>query len=194
MREMTGAISRRVREREVRRQLLHNRLRKATVRLVPALLPEFLKVATASLIGLWIIAELLAHISGPRPLYTLTVLGLVYSLQVTYYRYRLSADSGYRIPKCNCAGGGNGDTETVLRSRHGAVLRIPNSVLGAALYSALFVFVYVNDRDAALLLAILAVLGSLYLSYAMVVKITSLCATCINVAALNVLILLQLVR
>jgi hypothetical protein len=43
-------------------------------------------------------------------------------------------------------------------------------------------------------LAILAVLGSLYLSYVMVVKITSLCGTCINVAALNVLILLQFVR
>src|SRR6266516_2500977 len=187
MREMTGAISRRVREREVRRQLLHNRLRKATVRRVPSLLPEFLKVATASLIGFWIIAELLAYVSGPRPLYTLTVLGLVYSLQVTYYRYKLSADPGYRIPRCNCAGGGNDDTETVLRSRHGALLRIPNSVLGVALYSALFVYVY--DRDAALLLEILAVLESLYLSYAMVVKITSLCATCINVAALNVLIL-----
>ena len=161
---------------------------------MPALLPEFLKVATASLIGFWIITELLAYVSGPRPLYTLTVLGLAYSLQTTYYRYRLSVDPGYRTPRCNCAGGGNDEPEKVLRSRQSAVLRIPNSVLGLALYSALFVFVYVNDRDAALLLAILAVAGSLYLGYAMVVKISSLCATCINVAALNVLILLQLVR
>ena len=194
MREMTSVISRRVREREVRRQLLHNRLRKAGLRLVPALLREFLKMMTASLIGYWIIAELLAYVSGPRPLYTLTVLALVYSLQATYYKYRLSVDPGYRIPRCNCAGSGNDDTETVLRSRHSAVLKVPNSVLGALLYAALLVLVYINERDAALSLAILAVVGSVYLSYVMVAKIASLCTTCVNVAALNVLILLQFVR
>jgi uncharacterized membrane protein len=194
MREVTSVISTRVREREVRRQLLYNRLRKAGLRLVPALLREFLKMATAALIGYWIIAELLAYVSGPRPLYTLTVLALVYSLQASYYRYRLSVDPDYRIPSCNCAGSGNDDTETVLRSRHSAVLKIPNAVLGALLYAALLVLVYMNERDAAMQLAIVAVLGSLYLSYVMVAKITSLCATCINVAALNVLILMQFVR
>ena len=194
MREMTSVISRRVRERDVRRQLLYNRFRKAGLRLVPPLLREFLKMVTASLIGYWVIAELLAYVSGPRPLYTLTVLALVYSLQATYYKYRLSLDPGYRIPSCNCAGSGNDDTETVLRSRHGAVLKIPTSVLGALLYAALLVLIYMNERDAALPLAILAVVGSVYLSYVMVAKIASLCTTCINVAALNVLILLQFVR
>jgi uncharacterized membrane protein len=194
MREMTSVISRRVREREVRRQLLYNRLRRAGIRLVPALLREFLKLATAALIGYWIVAELLAYVGGPRPLYTLTALALVYSLQATYYKYRLSVDPRYRIPNCNCAGSGRDDTEAVLRSRHSSVLRIPNSVLGSLLYSAVLVLVYLDERDAAMQLAILAVLASLYLSYLMVFKITSLCTTCINVAVLNVLILLQFVR
>lgn len=194
MREMTSVISRRVREREVRRQLLHNRLRRAGIRLVPALFREFLKLATAALIGYWIVTELLAYVGGPRPLYTLTALALVYSLQATYYKYRLSVDPGFRIPNCNCAGSRKDDTETVLRSSQSAILRIPNSVLGSLLYSALLVLVYLNERDAAMQLAIVALLASLYLSYVMVVKIASLCATCISVAALNVLILLQLLR
>ena len=67
-------------------------------------------------------------------------------------------------------------------------------MLGALLSAALLVLIYINERDAALSLAILAVVGSVYLSYVMVAKIASLCTTCVNVAALNVLILLQFVR
>jgi uncharacterized membrane protein len=125
-------------------------------------------------------------------LYSLAVFGLVYSLQATYYKYRLSTDPDYKVPKCRCAGSRNDNTEVVLQSRESATLGIPKSVFGAVLYSALFVMVYAQDTEAALSLAIIAVLMSVYLSYVMVIRVKSLCMNCINVASLNALILWQL--
>jgi uncharacterized membrane protein len=197
-----SAISQRVRERDIRRKIQYNRVRKAAVRhnylgsyvtnRIPVLLPEFLKMTLGSLIGFWIIAKLLAYLIHANPLYTLALFGLLYSMQATYYKYRLSVDPDYKIPKCRCAGRRNDNAETVLQSRESAILRIPNAVLGVVLYSALLLAVYLKHADTAMLAAIMAILVSVYLSYVMVVKIASLCVNCINVAALNVLILWHL--
>lgn len=199
-----SAISRRVREREIRRQILYYHAREASVRhnvlasyvanRIPALPLEFLKMMMGSLLGFWIIAKLLTYLFHADPLYILPVFGLVYSMQATYYKYRLSVDPGYKIPKCRCAGRRNDNTEIVLQSRASAILKIPNSVLGVVLYSALLLLVYVKHAEPAMQVAIVAVLTSVYLSYVMVVKIASLCVNCINVAALNVLILWQFLR
>ena len=92
-------ISRRVREREIRRQILYNRLGNQVAHRFPTLLPEFLKMLLGSLIGFWIITALLAYIPHAQPLYTLPLFGLLFSLQATYYKYRLARDPGYKIPK-----------------------------------------------------------------------------------------------
>lgn len=198
-----GSISRRVREREVRRQLLYDHVRTARVRdylgnyladRIPVLLPEFLKMMTGALIGFWIIAKLVTYIFNTNPWYTFSVLGLAYSVQATYYKYRLSADPSYKIPKCGCAGGRKDNTEAVLQSRESAVLRIPTSVFGTVLYVALLHLAYGKHADVAMLIAIVAVFMSACLSYVMVVKIASLCVNCINLAALNVLLLWAFLR
>jgi uncharacterized membrane protein len=187
-------ISRRVREREIRRQILYSRLGNQVARRLPTLLPEFLKMLLGSLIGFWIITALLAYIPHARPLYTLPLFGLLFSLQATYYKYRLARDPGYKIPKCRCPGRENDNTEAVLRSRESSILRLPNSVLGVVVYVALLILVHWKHTDAAMWLAVAALLASAYLSYVMVVRIRSLCANCVNVAALNVLMLWHLVR
>jgi uncharacterized membrane protein len=189
-----SAISRRVRERDIRRQILHNRLRSYVAGRLPALLPEFLKTMLGSLLGFWIITTLLAYIPHANPLYTLPAFGLLFSMQATYYKYRLSVDPGYKIPKCRCAGLRDDNTEMVLQSRQSAILRIPNSVLGVAVYIALLLSVYLGHTGTAMSLAVVAVLASAYLSYVMVVKIAGLCVNCINLAALNLLILWQFLR
>jgi uncharacterized membrane protein len=101
-------------------------------------------------------------------------------------------DPGYKIPKCRCPGRRNDNTEIVLRSRESAILRVPNSVLGIVLYAALLVLVSVKHTGAAMPVAAGAVLASGYLSYLMVGEIRGMCGNCINVAAVNVLILWQL--
>lgn len=189
-----SSISRNVQEREVRRQLRQNAVRKYVVDRAPALLPEYLKLVLGALIAFWVIARLLAFIPGVTPVYALVGFGLFYSLQTTYYKVKLSSDPGYRIPRCRCAGQRYDDTEAVLRSRESALLKIPNAVLGSALYVALAVLIHLNHGNAAIALGAVAVLLSAYLGYVMVVKITSLCPNCVNVAALNVLVLWELVR
>jgi uncharacterized membrane protein len=189
-----NGISRRVREREIRRHILYNQVRRYAAERVPAVLSEYLKMLAGSLIGFWIITTLLACIPHAHPLYTLPLFGLLFSIQATYYKYRLAREPGYRIPKCRCPGRESDDTETVLRSRQSATLRIPNSVLGVVVYVALLMLVHGKHTDAAIWLALVAVLGSAYLGYVMVARIRSLCANCVSVAALNVLIVWHLLR
>ena len=190
--EWLSATSRRVRDKDILRQILYRRLASEVARRLPVLLPEYLKLLMGSLLGFWVSAKLLAYFFHANPLYTLSVFGLVYSIQATYYKYRLSVDPDYKIPKCRCGGRQNENAEKVLLSTESAILRIPSSVLGVALYAALPLLVYAGRADMAMPLAIVAVLASAYLGYVMVVKIGGVCVNCINLAALNVLILWQL--
>jgi uncharacterized membrane protein len=198
-----GALSRRVREREMLRQLRYNGARKAAIRgrsavrnylaaRTPALAREFLGTLLGALVGFLVIAELLAHVAGVSEIYTFSAFGLVYSLQSTYYKYRLAVDPGFKIPSCRCARRGADGTEGVLRSRYSAILGIPNSVYAAAYFVAVPVLAGVAGSRAALPLAVVAIAASSYLSYIMLAKIRSLCATCISIAALSALILWQL--
>jgi len=198
-----GAIARRVREREIRRQLRYNDARKAAIRghravrnyvaaRTPALARELLGALLGSLVGFLVIAELLAHAAGVSQIYTFSAFGLVYSLQSTYYKYRLTVDPGFTIPSCRCARGGADGTAGVLKSRYSATLGIPNSVYAAAFFVAVPVLAGVAGSRAGLPLAVAAVAASICLSYIMLAKIRSLCATCISMAALSALILWQL--
>jgi uncharacterized membrane protein len=198
-----GAISRRVREREVLRQLRYNDARKAAIRgrgavrdylatRTPALAREFLGTLLGALVGFLVIAELLAHIAGVSQIYTFSAFGLVYSLQSTYYKYKLAGDPDFKIPSCRCARRSVDGTEGVLRSRYSATLGIPNAVYAAAYFVTVPVLAAVAGSRAALPLAVVAIAASIYLSYIMLAKVRNLCATCISIAALSALILWQL--
>jgi uncharacterized membrane protein len=195
-----GDLFRRVREKEIRRQIAYNRARKVGSQLlehllmrarIHALVPELLKSLLGAGISFWAIAALLSHFLHTKPLYTLASFGLVLSLQSTYYKYRLSVDPAFKIPKCHCAGARADSSEVVLRSKHSSIVRVPTSTLGAVLYAVLVLLVYARHTVAAALAASLAVCVSAYLIYVMVARIGALCANCMNIAALNVLILWQ---
>ena len=190
-------ISRLTHESERRRQLLHNRVRNAGIhaaRRLPAVQAEFLKMLTASVIGFWILTELLAYISPAEPLYTLPALGLLFSAQATLYKVKLAKDPDFEVPSCGCGLSRPDDTASVLRSRESSILGIPNSVLAIVLYVALLAAVFASRHDAAIALAVVGGMASAYLSHVMVFRLASLCSTCVNVAALNVLILVELAR
>jgi uncharacterized membrane protein len=191
-------IRRRVRAHDVEREMWYNRTRKGTVAAylaarasgrVPALLPEFLKMLLGSMIGFWLIAAALSFFFGAQPIYTYAVLGLVFSLQATYYKYQLARNPDFRIRSCNCGGAAKDGTETVLKSSASTIVGIPNSVFGIVLYGVLIALLYQRNPGAALLAAGGAALLSAYLAYSMIVRIKGLCSTCINIAALNALIL-----
>jgi uncharacterized membrane protein len=159
---------------------------------IPALLPEYAKLLLGSALGFWIIAWLLSHVIHATPLYTLIAFGFFYSTQATYYTYRLSVDPGFRIPKCGCAGAAMDDSEVVLSSTASGSLRVPGAALGAVMYAVLAVLVLEGHLVAAMLAIILAVSVSAFLGYVMIVRLSALCSTCINIAAVNLLILWRL--
>ena len=198
-----NSINSRVAEREVRRQIDFNRVRKfvysrlADLRStspVPALLAEFLKMLAGSMLAFFAIGWALGRFLHVRPLLLFPVLGFMYSAQATYHKCRLSANPSYRIPKCKCAGRRNDGTESVLRSSHSAWLGVPNSLFAAAIYLGLLLSVVFQQGNTIHALVTVLVLASTYLSYVMIRKVSALCGTCINLSALNVLILLQILR
>ena len=194
-------IRRRARERNIERELLFNDTRKSMILAYlsarsrdrfPALLPEFLKVIAGSMIGFWLIAVALSFLFSATPVYTYAVLGLVFSLQATYYKRQLATNPEFKVKRCNCAGARRDGTESVLTSSASTILGVPNSLLGSVLYAVLLFLLYRSDAGAALLVTIAAALVSGYLAYVMVARIKALCSTCINIAALNALILWSL--
>ena len=197
-----NVIARRVREREHRRQVVYNNLRKtARNRLqafaagrVPEIVLEFFKMMMGALLGFWLIGKLLAFLFHANSLYLFAVFGIAYSLQATYYKYRLARDPGFKIPRCKCAGRRNDSPEAVLRSQQSTILGVPNSVLSGLCCSAVVVLCFSRHPDGALLIAAAAAVFSGYLSFVMVARIGSLCVNCINVSALNLLILFNLLR
>lgn len=196
-----SGIARRVGEQDIERQLLFNRVRRIGVRAflkgrvpdaVSTLLPEYLKILVGSAIGFWLIAALLEYALEVEPVYTLAAFGFFYSVQSTYHKHRLSREPGYRIPRCGCAQASVDDTEKVLRSAASCILGIPNSAVGAVFFPTLAFLAYAGHSNAAVLVALSAVLAGAYLAHVMIVRIAGLCSTCISIAALSVLILWQL--
>lgn len=159
---------------------------------VTPIVREYIGMLVGSLIAFWIISKVLSYALHANPLYTYAFFGLFYSVQSTYYKYRLSKDPNYRLPKCGCGGHQNEDMAKVLNSRESVILRIPSSVFVALYYFTLLLILYYGYLAAVTPVAIVVVLASAYLSYVMVFKIGSLCANCINISALNILILFQI--
>jgi uncharacterized membrane protein len=196
-------IMRRARERDTERLLLYDRTREATVQTwlaararspFPALLPEYLKVLAGNILGFWLLAWPVAGIFDVSRLYTYAVLGLVFSLQATHYKYQLAKDPEYKVRRCNCGGARKDGTETVLQSRASTMAGIPTSLLGVAIYGVLLVVIYSGHMGTAQVLAVMGLLVSAYLAFVMIVRLGALCSTCINIAALNVLLVWQLVQ
>jgi uncharacterized membrane protein len=186
-------LSARTREREIQRQLMYNRVRKAVLSRVPAIVREYVSMLSATTLGLAVIVEVLRRLAHVEPVYLLAAIGLTYSAQVAYYKVMLARDPGFKIPKCKCAGSAGDKTDAVLRSKEGNVLGIPNVVLAIGFYVALMALVAQDQHAASVAVAIAAVLASAYAGYVMVVRIGALCSNCVSIAAVNLLVLLYLV-
>jgi uncharacterized membrane protein len=197
-------ISRRADEREVRRLVWYGHMRSALAGgaafmddfadWLPVIWRDFARMIVGALLAFWLIAYLLSAAAGVEPLSVYLLLALVFSAQSTYYKYRLAANPDYKIPKCRCAKTPPSvDAEKVLKSTQGELLsRVPNALLAAIFYALMLALAYGGHLFAVGSLALAACLFSAYLGYVMVSRIGSLCANCVNIGALNVLILCRL--
>jgi uncharacterized membrane protein len=185
-------LSTRTRQREIQRQLLNNRVRKAVLSRVPAVVREYLRLLFGTALGLAVIAELLRRLADVNPVFLLAAIGLTYAAQLAYYKAMLARDPDFKIPKCRCAGAASDKTEAVLRSKGGHVLGIPNAVLAVGFYLALLALTTQDQHAASVALAVAAVFTSAYAGYVMTARIAALCTNCVSIAAVNLLILLYL--
>jgi len=190
-------IAQRVRDSEIERQLLYNRARQIDAGAwlarfmsadVTSLLGELLKTLLGAAIAIWLLTWLLHWAFDTDATLTYAGFGLLFSMQATYYKLRLLRDPTFKIPKCQCAGRAHDNSEAVLGNRHSNIVGVPISAVAAALYIAIAVLVLGGLRTAALVLTVVAVLFSAYLAYVMVARIRDLCSTCINIAAVNLLL------
>jgi uncharacterized membrane protein len=152
---------------------------------------QYLQRLLGSLIFFWVAGWVVARFTGASPVYAFAALGALFSARAAYLKYRLSSDPDFRIRECACAGRQHLDTTKVLTSRESTFLGVPSVAFGVVLYALLLVLQYTRRTDAEIAAALVACCVSAYLSYVMVARIRSLCAICISVSALNVLILLQ---
>jgi uncharacterized membrane protein len=167
-------------------------LRAAIRRRVPALLPEYARMVVATVVGFGIITFLVRRFTDVEPLWIVGGVALLHSLRAAYYKVKLATDPGFKVPNCGCAGAANDRTEVVLRSTYSSILGVPNAVLGSLLYTALLVAGGLGQHAVATALALAALAGSAYLGHAMVARIGALCATCVTIAGLNVVMVWQL--
>jgi len=161
---------------------------------VPPLLADYLKMLSASILGFWVLTALLALVSPVTPLQSLPVLGLLFAGQATFYKYKLKTDPTFKVPSCGCGASRADHTGAVLQSDASSTAGVPNSVLAGVVYVGQLAAVSLGQRDITIALAVPAVIASAYLGYVMVFGLRSLCSICVNIAALNTLILLQVMR
>ena len=181
------------REAQLRSLVLQQRLRNAGRR-VPQALRDYVQLLAAAAVGFGALTALLAWLTPVDPLLALAALALLFSAQATSHAVKLARDPDYEVPGCGCGASVNDDSTAVLRSPQSRIRGIPISAFAVLVYTGLVVAVVADLGAATVVLAVAAGLASVYLGYVMVARLASVCTLCLNVAALNLLILLQLVR
>jgi hypothetical protein len=194
-------IAKRVRERDVRRQLLYNNARKnlsgafflggRISELMPEIAAEYVKATLAAMAAFWLIAWGLHWAFDVDAIVCYALFGMIYTLRSSYYSHRLRRDPNFKIPRCACAKRSHHEnSEQVLTTTTGIIRWMPVSV-PAALFYALLLTPWTRHYPTALpVVAATACLVTLRLGYLMVFRIRSLCSNCISLGALNWLILL----
>jgi len=130
--------------------------------------------------------------NGINTIHVYVGLGILYSLQATFYKYKMLKDPEYVPPKCKCGNKPTINTKTVLESDESSLFfGIPNSIFGIGLYPLIGYLTYLQFESAVIGMLVIAATISFYLAYKMIYDIGSLCSLCINVYAVNVLLVIK---
>jgi uncharacterized membrane protein len=129
---------------------------------------------------------------GVNTIYIFAGLGVLYSAQATLYKYRMYADPEYVPPKCKCGNKPTINVKAVLQSEDSSLfLGIPNSIFGIGFYPLIAYLTYIGYTSPVIALLVIACTLSLYLGYKMVYTVGSLCTLCVNIYAINILLIIK---
>lgn len=116
----------------------------------------------------------------------ISIIGFLLSAYSLYVEIKSSKSKSYKAvcdinEKVSCT--------KVFSSQYGKILGLSNSFYGILLYILIFILNIYEYANLIFYLAILSVLGSVYLAYVMYFKIKSYCLVCNAIYAVNILLL-----
>jgi uncharacterized membrane protein len=157
---------------------------------IPVVVTDFLKEITGALFIIYFFFGYSAYYLNVNPLHMYSIMGIFYSMQATVYKYRMNKDPNYKIPKCKCASRPTIDTQKVLSSDESIMMfNIPNSIFGTLFYVVALGLNYMQYSQLLTYWLVLGFLSNFYFAYIMVFNIKNLCSICINIYAINTLLL-----
>ena len=116
----------------------------------------------------------------------LAVIGIILSI----YAYSIERKSKNKNYKALCDFNENVSCTIAFSSRYGKTLGISNSIYGTVFYLIILILSFYN-LAIVFYLAILSVIGSIYLAYISFVKLKNACLICIGVYVVNILLLIS---
>lgn len=175
--------------------------RRSTVSLIKESAYEFFGIAFLASV----MAFVLNYLFGLDQLILYNLIGLMCSLQTTYYKYKIALDPSY-VSSCNCAQSFSekkmAEVLKVVSHKKGSMLfNVPNSVFGIVFYSGLILlnticknmyFINTLVYPLTVLGIVVSCMGSVYLWQVMVFEIKSICILCMTIHATNFLALMYL--
>ena len=116
----------------------------------------------------------------------LSAIGIILSIYALYVERKAKANAKY---KAICDLSDRMSCSNAFRSDYGKVFfGIPNSAIGILAYLILLVLAILNINDYIFYLSIPAVLATIYLAYALFIKLENTCLVCIGIYATNILL------
>ena len=114
------------------------------------------------------------------------VIGVLLSLYAYYVEKKHEKNKNY---KALCDITDKSSCSAAFSSKYGKLLGVSNSLLGIVFYIIIIILSY-TYKEFILYLAILSVLGSVYLAYIQYAKIRNFCLVCTAIYLVNILLLM----
>jgi vitamin-K-epoxide reductase (warfarin-sensitive) len=116
----------------------------------------------------------------------LSGIGIVLSAYALYVKHQLGKNKNYKAvcdinEKVSCT--------KPMGSEYGSLFLIPNSAFGIVFYGVMVLLGYFDELQAVFWLAVLAVVGSVYLAYVSFFKLKVVCPVCTAIYVVNILLL-----
>ena len=116
----------------------------------------------------------------------ISIIGILLSTYAYYIEKKSSKNKNY---KAICDISEKASCSKTLSSKYGKLMGISNSIFGILFYLIIILLFYLN-KELIFYLAILSILGSIYLAYLQYFKLKNFCLVCNLIYVVNILLLI----
>ena len=119
-------------------------------------------------------------------IYTVSIIGFLLSIYAFFVEKKIKKSNTYK-PLCDISK--NISCTKAFDSKYGSLTGISNSFAGIFFYLIIFFMAFLGQLNYIFYLAIISVIGSIYLAYTQITKIKSFCLVCSGIYLVNLLLL-----